>query len=138
MSRPDRPIRSHRQSACTFDQQRNRRRIIEAQVAGAIHLRLDVFDSPPGVAPRGQDQRTLELFIERQKFGIMAMPELTLLSQDFPQHAYRCGRGQCRQIGNNGYFNGFPNKAGVEHVLDGNLDNEGAALRLNDPLSFFC
>lgn len=107
--------------------------IIEAQVAGAIPLRLDVFDSPPGVGtPRGQIQRTVELFVERQKFGIMAMPELALLSQDFPQHAYRRGRGRYRQIGNDGYFNGFPDKAGVEHVLDGNLDNEGAALRLND------
>ena len=63
---------------------------------------------------------------------IMATLELAPLSQDFPQHAYRRGRGQCRQIGNDGYFNGFPNKAGVEHVLDGNLDNEDAALRLND------
>lgn len=81
MSRPDRTIRSHRQSARAFDQQENRRRIIEAQVAGAIHLRLDVFDSLPGVAThRGQGQRTLELFIERQKFGIMAMQELVLLS----------------------------------------------------------
>lgn len=139
MPRPDRPIRSHRQSARAFDQQRNRRRIIEAQVAGATHLHLDVFDSPPGVGtPRGQGQRTVELFVERQKFGIMAMPELALLSQDFPQHAYRRGRGRCRQIGNDGYFNGFLDKVGIEHVLDGNLDNEGAALRLNDPLSFFC
>lgn len=55
--------------------------IIEAQVAGAIHLRLDVFDSLPGVAtPREQVQRTVELFIERQKFGIMALLELALLS----------------------------------------------------------
>lgn len=139
MSRPDRTIRSYRQSARAFDQQENWRRIIEAQVAGAIHLRLDVFDSPPGVGtPRGQGQRTVELFIERQKFGIMALLELALLSQDFSQHAYRRGRGQCRQIGNDGYFNGFPDKAGVKHVLDGNLDNEGAALRLNDHLSFFC
>jgi len=55
--------------------------IIKAQVAGAIHLRLDVFDSPPGVGtPRGQGQRTVELFVERQKFGIMASLELALLS----------------------------------------------------------
>ena len=81
MPRPDRPIRSHRRTTCAFDQQQgNRRRTIEAQVAGAIHLRLDVFDSPPGVAPRGQGQRTVELFDERQKFGIMTMPELALLS----------------------------------------------------------
>lgn len=44
----------------------------------------------------------------------------------------RADGGQCRQSGNEGYFNGFPDKAGVEHVLDGNLDNEDAALRLND------
>ena len=44
----------------------------------------------------------------------------------------RADGGGCRQIGNDGYFNGFPDKAGVEHVLDGNLDNEDAALRLND------
>lgn len=116
MTRPDRPIRSHRQTTRAFDQQENRRRIIEAQVAGAIHLRLDVFDSPPGVGtPRGQGQRTVELFVERQKFGIMVTLELALLSQDFPQHAYRRGRGRCRQIGNDGYFNGFPDKAGLAH-----------------------
>lgn len=125
MPRPDRPIRSHRRTTCAFDQQQgNRRRTIEAQVAGAIHLRLDVFDSPPGVGtPREQVQRTLELFVERQKFGIMATLELAPLSQDFPQHAYRRRSCRCRQIGNDGYFNGFPDKAGVEHVLDGNLDN---------------
>lgn len=78
---PDRTIRSHRQSARAFDQQGNRRRIIEAQVAGTIHLRLDVFDSPACVGtPRGQGQRTVELFVERQKFGIMATLELALLS----------------------------------------------------------
>ena len=74
----------------------------------------------------------MELFDERQKFGIMTMPELALLSQDFSQHAYRRGSGRCRHIGNDGYFNGFPDKVGVKHVLDGNLDNEDAALRLND------
>ena len=86
MSRPDRTIRSYRQSARAFDQQENWRRIIEAQVAGAIHLRLDVFDSPPGVGtPRGQGQRTVELFDERQKSAL------------WPRWNWRC----CRRISRN-------------------------------------
>ena len=121
-----------------FDDQVDRRRVVQAEIADPVHLRLDALDHPPGVgAAHRQGEGAMEFLVEGEELVVVAGGDGVLSFDQAAQFLDGGKRRGRRGLPRDGDFDGLADETGVQDVGDGNLDDEGATLRLNADEAFF-
>ncbi len=113
------------------DEPLDRRRMRKAQIAHAVHLRLHLlYDTPRILAVDAEGEATVERFVERQKAGRLRFHRGgALCVENALQVCDRVCRHYLACPARDGDLDSFAYEARIGHLLGGNLDNEGAALR---------